>query len=300
MKVLLVEDSKELQALMEKLVSRLGHEIVVANNGVEAITAFRRCAPDLVFTDIRLPHMDGLALLRQIRDENPETIVVILTGSGCEAHAIQALRLGANNYLQKPVGIDELQGLLRKYGAVVKERETGREIQKLITHRELRMCVDNCVQRSTQVANCLVHEAGPLFDDQEKLDITLGLDELLTNAIEHGNLGITYEEKESALGSPSGLTELYERRLANENLAKRRVIVDFTADDAGCCEWIIRDEGEGFDWRKVPIPLEEDAGAFRKSGRGIFLSRMIFDELDYLNKGNVVRARKYVQPSKTG
>ena len=69
-----------------------------------------------------------------------------------------------------------------------------------------------------------------------------------------------------------------------------KVTVDFTMD-AEACEWVISDEGDGFDWRSVQNPIE-DEDLFKAHGRGIFLARFQFDELEYLGNGNTVRVNK--------
>ena len=291
MKVLLVDDDKELLSYMKTIVDRQGHEVCTAGNGLLGLEAFDKFYPDVVISDIQMPQKDGLSLLAEIRKRNKDTIVIMVTGAGSELSAIEALRLGANNYLRKPVNRKEVRSLLYKYEIVVGERAIDQEILNFIVTQNLTMTIDNRVRLSTRVANFLARQASGIIDDAS-LDITLGLDELLLNAIEHGNLEISYEEKENALAEPHGLNTLYAERIDNPELNKRRVYIEFNADQDGKCEWIIRDDGNGFDWTTIPNPLEED-NLVNPSGRGIFLSQLAFDELDYLEKGNIVRAVKY-------
>ena len=113
------------------------------------------------------------------------------------------------------------------------------------------------------------------------------------NSIEHGNLGITSEQKGAALGAPDGLAELTRRRLAQSDLAAKRVTVHFRMD-ARACEWVIVDEGAGFDWRVVPDATEGEA-LYASHGRGIILSRLYFDSVEYQGLGNVVRLVKRLE-----
>ncbi|MFH0879707.1 MAG: response regulator [Lentisphaerota bacterium] len=291
MKVLIVDDEPAVLEYMKRVVREEGHEVYSSSDGRAALEMFSMVSPDMVFSDVQMPNMDGLELLREIRRNNPEAVVIITTGAGSETFAVEALRLGANNYLSKPARYQELVALIKKYDHIISERAVGREIEHLVVRRHLTLKIDNRLRLTTRVATFLVDEAGDLLPEEIRLDISLGLDELLTNAMEHGNLGITFEEKEAALSSENGMSKIYDARLADPSMAGRKVTVEFNSDGSGFFEWLITDEGTGFDWRAVPTPLEE--GRLESPcGRGIFLSRMIFDDVEYKGKGNVVRVTK--------
>ncbi|HBA85228.1 MAG TPA: hypothetical protein DCZ95_14160 [Verrucomicrobia bacterium] len=293
MKILLVEDEPSVLDVMKKVMEKHGHVVFTAADGHRALKVFDTAEPDLVITDIQMPAMDGLTLLSEVREKNHEVIVVVMTGDESAATAVEALRRGANNYLWKPINIADLLSLLHRYESIVNERVIGREIQKSIVFRSLTLSLENRLNFSTEYARFLVQEIEDLLPDKERRDIILGLDELLMNAMEHGNLGITYEEKNAALTEVSGLKQLYEQRLTEPKRIDRRVVVEFKFNGA-FFEWLITDEGEGFDWNAIPNPLEENR-ILNSCGRGIFLSRLIFDEMEYLGRGNAVRARKFVK-----
>ncbi len=295
MKILLVEDEKAVLEVMKRVMEKQGHEVFSASDGAPALKLFDEICPDLVVTDIQMPTMDGLTLLSEVREKNQDTIVIVMTGDESASTAVEALRRGANNYLWKPINISELITLLHRYESIVNERVIGREIQRAIVRRQLRLCLENHTSLCTEYARFLVQETGDILQDKDRTDVILGLDELLMNAMEHGNLGITYEEKSAALAEMHGLTDLYAQRLADPLLAARRVTVDFIAEH-DYYEWVISDEGNGFDWKAVPNPLEETC-MLNSCGRGIFLSRLIFDEMEYTNKGSTVRIRKHLKPA---
>ncbi len=297
MKVLLVEDQRTVRLCMKKIIDTLGYEVEMAANGLEGLEVYERFHPDLVITDICMPEMDGVTMLEKIRQKSAEVIVITVTGMGSEDLAVNAFRRGANNYLNKPVKREDLLALLRKYEQILYERSTTREIQALMQEHYIKLQLENRLKQSSQVATFLAEQLGPLLPDTERLDIILGLDELICNAIEHGNLEITNEEKQAALAEPEGLVRLYRQRLENPRLAARRVTVEFRQDQQHGCAWTIADEGQGFDWRDVPSPLEKKQ-RLKKNGRGIFLSRMMFDAVEYQGKGNVVCARRDLSKTK--
>jgi anti-sigma regulatory factor (Ser/Thr protein kinase) len=117
--------------------------------------------------------------------------------------------------------------------------------------------------------------------------VLIGLTELLVNAVEHGNLGITYREKTELLESGDLQREI-ERRLELPELASRRVRVIFRRD-LERLSTTIEDEGEGFDWR--PYLDVDPERALDPNGHGIAIAcGMSFDEVTYQGKGNVVIA----------
>ncbi len=117
-KVLLVDDEMELlQALSERLELR-GFEVAVAHCGEKALAILEGSEPDLMVLDLRMPGIDGLGVLRSTRQICPKIQVIILTGHGTEKDRETAMRLGAFDYLQKPVDIEELVSVLKRAAAL--------------------------------------------------------------------------------------------------------------------------------------------------------------------------------------
>jgi DNA-binding response OmpR family regulator len=289
MKVLVVEDEEGVRGLLGEVIALDGHQIRMAENGRQGIDICKEFEPDLIVSDIEMPVMNGLEMVERIRRFDTESIVVIITGHGSEEYAVQALRLGAHNYLKKPIQIADLRALMKKYQSVVANRTIAGSVPGTTVRREFTMKFENCLEMVDKVVDHLVIQAADRLSRKNRLGIHLGLLELLVNAMEHGNLEITYEEKSKALEG-NGLQSLRNERRAIHALANRRVTVDFRSDDTGC-EWRISDEGKGFDWRMVPDPLDP-GNATSHNGRGIAISRRHFDEFEYLGNGNVVRVKK--------
>lgn len=108
--ILLVDDEQLiLDSLSRELTSApLSFEVNLATNGEEAVGIIADRAPDLVITDLRMPGLDGYQVLKAAKRKDPHTMVIILTGYADMQSAIDALRLGADEYLQKPCDPDEL------------------------------------------------------------------------------------------------------------------------------------------------------------------------------------------------
>jgi DNA-binding NtrC family response regulator len=108
MSVLLVDDEKDFLEVLAKRLRKRKLILVVANSGEEAISAIHSAAIDVVVLDMRMPGMDGLQTLREIKQINPLVEVIMLTGHANIEAAVKGMELGAFDYLIKPVDIDEL------------------------------------------------------------------------------------------------------------------------------------------------------------------------------------------------
>ncbi|MEW6534585.1 MAG: ATP-binding protein [Candidatus Auribacterota bacterium] len=114
-------------------------------------------------------------------------------------------------------------------------------------------------------------------------ELTIGLSEIILNAIEHGNLEIGYEEKTRLLDCGLYYAELKQRTM-HPNYRQRKVTITVRVFDS-CCEITIIDDGRGFDWRNIPDPKEKQ---YELHGRGITMARLFFDEVKFNEQGNQV------------
>lgn len=292
MKILIVEDDSASRFFLESLLESNGYEFRSAANGIEGLNIFEEYRPDIVLSDIQMPIMDGLELLEAIRDKKSDTIVIIVTAFGTENYAIQALHLGANNYLKKPVSAQELLRLLKKYHAILSSKYSTDALPGKLKNRKFTLEFKTEFNKIPKIVDKVLVESILDVEDNEKVNIELGLVELITNAIEHGNLNIDYFEKQKALDNGE-LGELYNQRMSNSTFKNRTVTINFLANPEKY-QWTIIDEGDGFDWELLPDPTDE-AHILELSGRGIFISRFLFDEIEYIGKGNTVIATKYIK-----
>ena len=107
-RVLVVDDDPRARAVLRDLLETSGYEVELAEGGDEALQIVADRAPDVVLSDLRMPHMDGLELLAKLRERDPGLPVVVQTGVGGVQSAVAAIRAGAEDYLVKPVDIDAL------------------------------------------------------------------------------------------------------------------------------------------------------------------------------------------------
>lgn len=106
--ILLVDDNAVFRRQLERAFARRGFDVRTAANGDEAVASALEDSPELAVLDLRMPGQDGLELLQQLKRIDPSTRVVMLTGYGSIATTVDAMRLGAENYLPKPADVDDI------------------------------------------------------------------------------------------------------------------------------------------------------------------------------------------------
>jgi two-component system KDP operon response regulator KdpE len=111
-KVLVVDDEPQITRVLRTVLTSQGYRVRTAAEGESALTNFKEWSPDLVITDLYMPHMDGLELCRRLRDGSSVPIIV-LSVKGEERTKVEALDLGADDYITKPFGADELLARVR-------------------------------------------------------------------------------------------------------------------------------------------------------------------------------------------
>ncbi|MBI5406207.1 MAG: response regulator [Nitrospirae bacterium] len=114
--ILVVDDDEDILELIERHLSNKGYEVVTAYDGEQALPLLEKVKFDLVITDLKMPKIDGMEVLRRVKEKDPHIEVVILTGHGTMDNVIEALRDGgAFDYLQKPLyNIKQLSFVTRK------------------------------------------------------------------------------------------------------------------------------------------------------------------------------------------
>ena len=113
-KILVIDDEESIRLLLKVSLTHQGYEVVTAENGEKGIEVFQRERPAMVLTDIKMPGMDGIEVLGRIKEIDPETEVIVITGHGDLDSAIQALQLNASDFIVKPVKDEVLSVALRR------------------------------------------------------------------------------------------------------------------------------------------------------------------------------------------
>jgi DNA-binding NtrC family response regulator len=132
-RILIAEDEENILNLLERLLKKNGYVTYGAKNGKEALDIAKSKEIDIVITDIRMPEMDGITLIKEIKKMDPCIEVIVMTAFASVDTAIEAVRIGARDYIRKPFDIDEVINAIEKASIQVQNNEDN-EIQLL--HQE--------------------------------------------------------------------------------------------------------------------------------------------------------------------
>jgi DNA-binding response OmpR family regulator len=145
MKILIVDDSKNIRITIQHLLENENHEFDIAMNGEEALDKILTNEFDLVFLDIRMPTMDGMEVLREIRKKGNKTPVVILSAYGTVDNAVEAMKLGVVDFMTKPFTPTEIRELLQSFEKREAFDEEEEEPEKELSLAELEQYVKRLI-----------------------------------------------------------------------------------------------------------------------------------------------------------
>jgi len=131
-KILVVDDEQSLRDVLSIMLKRAGYAVTSAVDGEEAIELLNKEIFDLVITDLRMPKIDGMEVLKAVKSASPETVVLIITAFASADSAVEAMKQGAYDYLTKPFQVDEVQLIIRN--ALEKRRLTT---ENMLLKREM-------------------------------------------------------------------------------------------------------------------------------------------------------------------
>ena len=123
--ILFVDDDRTILSLVEEYLTAFDYRVTVVDNGLKALELIKEKDFDIVFTDFKMPDIDGLELLAVIKEYRPATEVIMVTGHGTMESAIQAMKFGSYDYIQKPFKLDVLRILIDKISEVKKLKQAN-------------------------------------------------------------------------------------------------------------------------------------------------------------------------------
>jgi two-component system response regulator AtoC len=147
-KILVIDDEKSIREIFSVLLNERGYQVEAAETGTEGIAGAQRFQPDVVLLDMNLPDMPGLQALAAIKRSLPQTDIVIITAFGTIKNAVEATKLGANAYLEKPVDNDELLLIISR---LVEVKRLLREVEDLKSELSSRYRFSNIIGTSRQM-----------------------------------------------------------------------------------------------------------------------------------------------------
>ncbi len=290
--ILIVDDDPISLKLIEGQLNDYTDKILTSTDGLDALEILNKRPDDfdIIILDWLMPEMNGLEVLKKIKKHEilKHIPVIFQTTKAEDKDVIDGFRAGVSYYLTKPCKKQNLIAIVNtaflqynSFKTMLAEVHQTEEVLELMKECRFEF---RTVQEATKLASLLAK----ICPSPKKA--VLGLWELLFNAVEHGNLGITYEEK-SVLNEENIWDDEIVRRLSLPQNVSKKVVLKVEKTEKEII-FYIEDQGDGFDWKKY-LNLDTER-AFDSHGRGISIARMMsFDKLEYIESGNKVIAKIY-------
>jgi CheY-like chemotaxis protein/anti-sigma regulatory factor (Ser/Thr protein kinase) len=288
-RILLVDDTPVNLSALASALRPESDAILTAEDG-EAAWEVLDADPsfDVVLLDVMMPRLDGMGLLKRMKDDPRfrNVPVILQTADSAPERIAEGIRAGAFYYLTKPLNLQVLRSVVRaalesrqEFLRTAGEMAQGALAASLLHKAEFRY-------RSPAEARALAALLVRIYPDPER--VAVGVWELLINAVEHGNLELTFADKTRLMQERRLLAEVQER-LERPEYRDRTAVATLLREPGGLT-LTVEDEGPGFDWLPY-LELAPDR-AFHTHGRGIAMARALsFDEIAYAGRGNRVSAK---------
>jgi FixJ family two-component response regulator/anti-sigma regulatory factor (Ser/Thr protein kinase) len=291
--IIVVDDEEVIRFSLQKKLSRLGYNVISLEKAEDALYILKSGDEqiDLIISDIKLRKMDGIELLRRVKAQDEPVPVLLITGHGNVEDAVTALRFGADDFIRKPFDINDLASSVRSILRRKHEKKLAESFAQFLEFEKLVYRIPNDVALVNTISYKLTRDLIPsgLCNRTTAENISLALKEAVSNAMFHGNLEISSSIREK--DGIKGFNEEIEKRKDDPKYRDRmvRISCEQTRDYV---EYIIEDEGQGFNYRDLPDPRAPD-NFFKSSGRGLLIIRVHMDEVKWNDRGNCVYLKKY-------
>lgn len=295
--ILLVEDSPTQAMQMKMLLESAAHEVICCDDGTKAIEHLMTGTSEIVVTDLELPLMNGLDLIKKMQADFPDIPAVLVTGQGSERLAAEALRAGATAYVPKSLVDDLLLGTVEDVLGVMRTDRSYSELIDCTVENRLVFELPNKPRLLTTAIDLTMQLAAgmQLLSGVDRYRVSSALQHAASNAIFRGNLELSHEQWQQA-SSDEGESEAERNPLVAERMQmapyKNRKIHFDARLMRDLIRVVIRDEGPGF--KTSEVPHEDDPNSMSAdSGRGLVLMRNFMDKVSFNAAGNEITLIKH-------
>lgn len=298
--ILLVEDSPT-QAMQLKLqLEAGGHDVICCDDGTPALELLANGTFELVVTDLELPILNGLQLIKKMKADYPHVPAILITGQGSERLAAEALKQGATSYVPKSMVDDMLLGTVENVVGIMRADHNYAELIECTVDHRIAFELPNKPALLVTAIDLVTQLAGgmQLLSGIERYRVSQALQHAAANALFRGNLELTREQfPQASVGDVDmdALPAIVRERMNTKPYANRKIHFDARLM-RDLIRVVIKDEGPGFDVKAHEARQHEQDGAAAFSGelgRGLTLIHRFMDRVTFNAPGNEVTLIKH-------
>lgn len=239
--ILIVEDNNTMREGIVQILSSMGHEVFGAASGKEGLQYFHLTEPEFVITDLKMDDIDGMKVLKEIRESSPETIVMIITAFGTIEIAVEAMKMGAYDFITKPFPPDLLRVKVSKGLELVNAKAENMYLRQ---------------EQNKNLSDTIIGDSGPMKDIKDQVNKAARVDStvLITGASGTGK-------------------EVIARAIHNQSTRKHKPFIK--VDCAALAEGILESELFGHERGSFTGALQRKQGRFELADKGtLFLDEI--------------------------
>lgn len=295
--ILIIDDSEALVSSVGTILKHNNYQVDFAYNGSDALRKIQTHAYDVVLCDIDMPGMSGLEFLEKIRKDEERLDVILMTGFLEPEYFIKAIRLGASDFISKPI---EFQQLSKSISTVLEKNEARNSLDSFLNIlSEIKLdVVINPLKFSQHSVNRICSK---FLEQNIKLppvivnELLICVDEMVYNAFIHGTLGLTVQQRQ---GSHAMLQETIASKLKLPQIAVKRIRFSIGIDqELNLIKISVEDDGDGFDYEGWRVTQNSDnLFSLDEHGRGLAVLYHLADEVSFANGGRRVHITKKLSP----
>jgi len=292
---LFIEDDESYRGLLEDFFSRKNVPFWFFSNGLDGLRKFIDRKDSIVYVSYGIKDLEPFSFVKKLRGIRSDVYVVLGIDKFDEKIVTKALNSGVVRFVKKPYTIDDINRVYNELNESFLESHRRDFALRFLYSEERIFVMDNSLDDILPITMEIVRGIQYVLGEYGNVDdLMVSITEVLRNAIEHGNLGITYEEKQEAVLS-GNYERLLEERSKDEKYRNRKIYIHYKLDEDKVMIRI-RDEGDGFDWKKMYRKLKRTTKHSHKpTGRGLIIVKMGIDKVYFNDKGNEVTLIKYIK-----
>lgn len=297
--ILLVEDSPTQAMQMKLLLESASHHVTCCDDGTAAVEHLANGTSELVVTDLELPVMNGLELIKKMQLDFPQIPAVLVTGHGSERLAAQALQSGATAYVPKSMLDEMLLGTIEDVVGIIRSDRSYSELIDCTLENRLVFEIPNRPRLLVSAIDLTMQLVSgmQLLTGVEGYRVGTALRHAASNAIYRGNLELTREQWQQTVGDDASIhvmPPIVAERMSLAPYRDRKVHYDVRLLKE-LIRVVIRDDGPGFSTSHVFTP-ESLLKLDHSQGRGLVLIRNFMDKVSFNDAGNEITMIKHCTP----